>query len=141
MQTFLPYPDFQESARVLDYRRLGKQRVEAKQIFLALTEPTYGWKNHPAVKMWRGAEDALLSYGIAMCEEWRARGYNDTMLSWFIEKRLARPPSDRQLPIWLGDVNFHLSHQSNLLRKDGAFYRPVFPTVPDNLPYVWPVVQ
>jgi len=32
MQTFLPYADFKESAQCLDYRRLGKQRVEAKQI-------------------------------------------------------------------------------------------------------------
>lgn len=28
MQTFLPYPDFVESASVLDRQRLGKQRVE-----------------------------------------------------------------------------------------------------------------
>jgi len=32
MQTFLPFPDFAESAKCLDNRRLGKQRVEAKQI-------------------------------------------------------------------------------------------------------------
>ena len=32
MQTFLPYADFQRSAQVLDYKRLGKQRVEALQI-------------------------------------------------------------------------------------------------------------
>ena len=36
MQTFLPYPDFQISASVLDYRRLGKQRVECKQLLTAL---------------------------------------------------------------------------------------------------------
>jgi len=29
MQTFLPYADFKLSTRVLDYKRLGKQRVEA----------------------------------------------------------------------------------------------------------------
>ena len=32
MQTFLPYPDMIKSAKALDYKRLGKQRVEAKQI-------------------------------------------------------------------------------------------------------------
>ena len=36
MQTFLPYPDFTQSAKTLDYRRLGKQRVEAWQILNAL---------------------------------------------------------------------------------------------------------
>lgn len=32
MITFLPYPDFEKSAKVLDWRRLGKQRPETKQI-------------------------------------------------------------------------------------------------------------
>ncbi|HET9348893.1 MAG TPA: pyrimidine dimer DNA glycosylase/endonuclease V, partial [Arthrobacter sp.] len=31
MQTFLPFPDFQQSAAALDRARLGKQRVEALQ--------------------------------------------------------------------------------------------------------------
>ena len=34
MQTFLPYPDFWVSAKMLDDKRLGKQRVEAMQIRL-----------------------------------------------------------------------------------------------------------
>ena len=33
----------------------------------------------------------------------------------------------------------HLSHQSNLVRKDREFYAPLFPGVPDDLPYIWPV--
>ncbi len=54
MQTFLPYPDFAESARVLDNKRLGKQRVEVLQILNVLTDSTRkGWRNHPAVAMWR----------------------------------------------------------------------------------------
>jgi hypothetical protein len=35
VQTFLPYADFAESARVLDRARLGKQRVEALQVLRA----------------------------------------------------------------------------------------------------------
>lgn len=42
MQTFLPYPDFAESASVLDRQRLGKQRVETLQVMKALTVPGYG---------------------------------------------------------------------------------------------------
>ncbi len=34
MQTFLPYDSYADSAAVLDRARLGKQRVEAKQILL-----------------------------------------------------------------------------------------------------------
>lgn len=54
MQTFLPYPSFRESAKCLDNKRLGKQRVECIQIIKAINNPKYGWQNHPAVKMWRG---------------------------------------------------------------------------------------
>jgi len=39
MQTFLPYPDFAQSLRVLDSRRLGKQRLEAMQLLRAIS----GW--------------------------------------------------------------------------------------------------
>ena len=36
MQTFLPYADFPGSAKVLDRKRLGKQRVECCQILNTL---------------------------------------------------------------------------------------------------------
>ena len=32
----------------------------------------------------------------------------------------------------------HVSHQSALVTKDPDHYRPVFPYVPEGLPYVWP---
>ena len=52
MQTFVPYPDLHDSAAVLDYRRLGKQRVEAYQIIRAALHLSKGWGNHPATRMW-----------------------------------------------------------------------------------------
>ena len=58
MQTFLPYPDFAKSAACLDNKRLNKQIVECYQILRAITDPTYGWQNHPAVNMWRGFKGA-----------------------------------------------------------------------------------
>lgn len=135
MQTFLPYADFEHTAHTLDYKRLGKQRVEAKQIYLALTEPTYGWRNHPAVLMWRGHEAALMYYGLYICAEWVSRGYNDTLLDWFFVRA---PRQLQQVPSWIGSRKFHRSHQSNLLRKDWLYYHRKFPNVPDNLPYIWP---
>lgn len=135
MQTFLPYPDYARSAAALDYRRLGKQRVEAKQLYLALTQSNYGWAHHPAAKMWRGHLSSLLDYGVAICEEWRSRGYRDTLLDWFTSQ--AYTP-DTRLPDWLTE-EFCRAHQSNLVRKAPEHYRPLFPDVPDNLPYIWPV--
>lgn len=58
MQTFLPYPSFAESARVLDRQRLGKQRVEVLQLLRALTGQTKGWANHPAALKARFAPTA-----------------------------------------------------------------------------------
>ena len=84
MQTFLPYADFAQSARALDRQRLGKQRVEVKQILNVLKKGSGGWANHPAVKMWRGYEMALCNYGIAVCGEWTVRGYKDTLTEFFL---------------------------------------------------------
>lgn len=134
MQTFLPYPSFSQSAACLDNRRLGKQRVETLQILNALTDPTKGWKNHPATKMWSGHIPALAAYGIAICDEWIGRGFRDTCRDKI--SQLAAP--DLTLPPWLGDPDFHRSHQSNLLRKMPDHYTQFFPDVPDDLPYIWP---
>jgi len=132
VNTFLPYPDFVQSAKALDYRRLGKQRVEAWQILQALRGQTKGWRNHPATKMWCGYEKALCNYGIAICDEWIARGYKDTMRERFIAVHADLPDCD--LPVWLGDRDFHNSHQSNLKRKDADHY--AF-DVRNDLPYLW----
>ncbi len=142
MQTFLPYADFRKSALALDQRRLGKQRVEAMQVLNALGRTTGGWVNHPAVRMWRGYEDALLLYTLTMCDTWRELGYADTVRDQVLDRCPQGAPPDPAtvlMPPWLGDEALHRSHQSNLLRKDPEYYRPLFPGVPDDLPYVWPV--
>lgn len=137
MQTFLPYSDFAESAKVLDYRRLGKQRIECKQIFFALKKKNYGWNSHPAVTMWRGCEGTLCLYGKIICLEWRSRGYKDEQLPFF-ERNWNRLYRDACVPPWLGDEKFHASHRSNLLRKNAEFYSQYNWKEPNNLPYEWP---
>lgn len=149
MQTFLPYADFARSARSLDDRRLGKQRVEALQILRALTRPTYGWQHHPAVLMWRGYEEALGAYALAICREWCRRGHADTCAAKLLDDLatagvVVPPRSQRELrdagalPPWLGDRAVHRSHRSALVRKDRDHYGTRF-SEPDDLPYVWPV--
>ncbi|RIV30235.1 MSMEG_6728 family protein [Micromonospora radicis] len=150
MQTFLPYPDFLASARALDQRRLGKQRVEAIQVLRGLTRPDYGWRNHPAVRMWAGYEEALTRYGLDVCAVWSAAGRADTCAATLAADLAASCGIERvrsqqelavagELPPWLGRADLHLSHRSSLLRKDPAHYRPVFGAdVPTDLEYVWP---
>lgn len=137
MQTFLPYADFERSARVLDRQRLGKQRVETWQLIRANDGLTKGWVNHPAARMWRGYTTALAYYGIAVCEEWIRRGYKDTMLDRF--QQIVELENGRyENPSWLGRTDIHVSHQSNLVRKLPGHYREFFPHVPDDLEYIWP---
>jgi hypothetical protein len=144
VQTFLPYRDFRRSAAILDDRRLGKQRVETLQILRALTVQAYGWKHHPAVKMWRGHVPALVCYGVAVTDQWLRRGRADTVreqLCAFVDDdppTQAQLAAAEQLPPWLGRPDFHRGHQSALVRKDPTHYRRYFPRVPDDLPYVWP---
>ena len=135
MNTFLPFNDFEKSAKSLDYRRLGKQRVETKQILYALLGVSKGWRNHPATMMWDGHIRFLCLYGIAMCDEWIARGYVDNTRPVFIH---ALQQHTGTKPKWLGNEDFHRSHQSNLIRKMPEHYGPLFPGVPNNLPYIWP---
>lgn len=134
MQTFLPYSSFEESARILDYRRLGKQRVEAWQILRSLDGITKGWSNHPAVRQWLGYEGALAEYGRVMCKEWINRGYRDSMLERFPNLPIVIPP-------WLGDARLHISHMSNLVRKDPGYYRKYFPEIDETIPYFWVIHQ
>ena len=135
MQTFLPYPSFEEVASILDYRRLGKQRVEGLQIINIITTPNYvgGWMNHPAIKMWRNYENALKLYVNTMIAEWKRRNYHNTMQFYDL--------NDAEIiyPWWLGDARLHDSHKSNLLRKEPGYYQQFGWDVPDDLPYFWPV--
>ncbi len=129
MQTFLPYPDFKKSLQTLDYRRLGKQRVEAYQIIRAIRHGG-GWQNHPAVKMWRGHINALKQYYNLALEEWINRGYKNRMEKMIIRGRIVYPP-------WFGNEKFHAAHRSNLLRKDPAYYGKFSWREKPNLPYLW----
>tara|TARA_R110002110_G_scaffold186022_1_gene393044 strand:- start:16 stop:477 length:462 start_codon:yes stop_codon:yes gene_type:complete len=132
MQTFLPYSSFYKSLQSLDYRRLGKQRVEAKQILNVLLErtETKGWRNHPITRMWDGYESALQLYFNLCVQEWVRRGYNNNM-------ELEDVPDKIKYPRWLGNDIFHSSHKANLLRKDSEYYSKFFWTEDSTNPYAW----
>ena len=133
MQTFLPYPDLKESIRVLDYRRLGKQRVETFQVLNILLgrTPTKGWRNHPVTLMWEGYEQALQMYQNYTIKEWIDRGYKNNMHFEEVDT------SSVVMPPWFGLDQLHRSHRSNLLRKDFGYYSQYFDEDP-NLEYYWP---
>lgn len=137
MQTFLPYESFLKSARCLDNKRLGKQRVEAWQILNTLLGKSEGWKNHPAVKQWEGSEHWLCLYGAVCCYEWTTRGFSDSLQDKFCLNAGLLFSNDTY-PSWLGNEEYHASHRSNLLRKDPEWYGQFGWVEADNLPYYWP---
>jgi hypothetical protein len=140
MQTFMPYSDFGLSARVLDNKRLNKQRIEVLQLLNALLGvKKSAWINHPAAKMWKGYEGVLVAYGISVCLEWKLRGFKDTCQDKILVLFRRFKLRESLLPPWLGEEDFHASHRSNLLRKDPKHYGQFGWKEPNNLPYVWPV--
>lgn len=167
MQTFLPYPSFTHSLACLDNKRLGKQRVEAKQILMALEFGPYQYNyvdnGTPSWVPCSERDRARLGLSCTRRTPWYNhpatkmwRDYESALaLYGFLSCarwaglgfRDSLMPwfatrcingSDLVLPPWLSSLSFTTSHQSNLVRKDPAHYRQFFPDVPDNLPYVWP---
>ena len=102
-----------------------------------MTKEKTPWYNHPAVQMWKSYEAGLMLYLREMCAEWTRLGYKDTC--WEKAQELGFQSENILLPNWVGNERFHLSHQSNLLRKDHEHYSQFFMGIPDDLPYVWPV--
>jgi hypothetical protein len=130
VNTFVPFADAEACARALDYRRLGKQRVEAYQLWRALKGITKGWVNHPATLMWKGHTCFLAKYMNTMIDEWVGRGYRNSM------QKLPHCSNPRP-PWWWGWAPIHMSHQAALNRKNPDWYH--FDVgVWSNYGYVWP---
>lgn len=139
MQTFIVSKNMQINASLLDNKRLGKQRVEAIQILKDLLIKETRWKNHPAIKMWKGYEQYLLyEYLKNILNEWENRGFkNDKCKEWYnLFIKLLPYKEKKKIPKWL-DEDFILKHKSNLLRKNKKYYEKYFNNIPDNLKYRW----
>lgn len=124
-----------ETMKLLDTKRLGKQRVEAKQIINVIEnkDGSVGWKNHPIVKMWENHVDGLKYYFNCAVDEWILRGYKNTMEKYEIKE------VDDPLPWWFFNKQVQMSHKMSLLRKDPGYYSKYFNEDPEyyNFGYVW----
>ncbi len=134
MQTFLPYFDFEKTFKCLDFRRLNKQRIEARQIYNIITNQTTSsaWRHHPAVLEWQSYENSLALYHNLCIEEWIKRGYNNNMkLIEMDEKNIIHP-------WWLGNEEFHKSHRQTLLFKNYEYYSQFGWKESPKYEYWWP---
>ena len=123
MQTFVPYNNFQNIVECLDYRRLGKMRVESRQLYNAITGVTINgrlsqWRHHSVALAWKGCEDALMMYSNYCILEWVRRGHNNTMPI----HPIGIDVSTVKLPFWWnGEV--HSVHRAVLLGKNYDWYK------------------
>ena len=140
MQTFLPLPDYYESMKCLDPKRLGNQVYRE-----GLTLLRGGWSKHPAYKMWRGHEYHLGLYLLAGMKALNERDkfYPESQAK--IEAEMAKF-SDTGAPPWFGDERLHSSHRAALLKKDFQWYskfgwseQPDPLTAEGKFNYWWPV--
>lgn len=136
MQTFLPYPNFVASAMCLDTKRLGKQRVEGRQMQTAIQKKT-GWSSHPATIMWADHITALMLYTDCCIREWERRGFENNMPLMF--HNLSAPFVLKiEMPPWLGDERLHSSHRAALLAKEPEHYGGLGWTETPVIDYYWP---
>ena len=142
MQTFLPYKQFDKSAQALDNKRLNKQVLECYQILKGLSsdDPNAGWRNHPAVKMWRKHEGQLWLYTMAMVKEADKRGIKtDKNVSNLNElKAVAGDNWGYSVTEWSKDAfvmnRLTTSHKANLYTKDPIYYCEFFSSLATSNP-------
>jgi len=144
MQTFLPSSNFITCAQMLDSKRLNKQILEGYQILNVLSgqSPTGGWRNHPAVKMWRGFEKTLHIYIKAMIHEARLRGIKTDKNEANIQALFTKVGDSwgSGIPDWLTNEHTMMrvvtTHKANLFNKDPLYYAQFQPATfsPYNVP-------
>jgi len=115
MQTFLPFPSFEQTANVLDNRRLFKQSMECKQILSAILGASNGWRNHCITRLWENNPDHLLNYWKAI--NWELVNRNMK----FIPTPEWKIPETRK-PDFLGKEFFHSAYRAHLLAKNQEWY-------------------
>lgn len=111
MITFLPYSDFNASARVLDQSRLGNQGYREGKCYAG----------------------ALALYVKAMLAEYTKRGGHTTVDVVIPEG------CDLTMPPWLGDERLHSSHRGALLWKNHEYYKQFGWQDAPLLDYYWPL--
>lgn len=131
VNTFVTSSSVVQCAKDLDPRRLGKQRVEAYQIWRVIKGLTKGWKNHPAARAWEGHECALAMYTNVMIREWISRGYKNTM-------EFLPHCKNPRFPWWWGWEPVIMSHRASLNRKMPEYYKFSDLGVYADYGYIWP---
>lgn len=137
MMTYLPLANLTDSVRALHRNDLREQVLDAGHSLRHCVEE----KDSPIVSMWRGYEGGLWAYFLACCRELRIRGVSDTVLVQSGLRVVNAAGYDTQpprFPQWFGWRPLHDSHASTLIRHRPEHYARLWPTVPLDMPVLWP---
>jgi len=120
VQIFRPYRDWARSAKVLDDRRLGKQRVETKQVLLAILRKLGVLMYFNGGRPYVGD---LVGYFYAIVEEWKARGHKNNISLADVVPLLAKVKGAPGTPI----THVHeVEYRRVLILKEPCHYLRVF---------------
>ena len=127
--SFVTCPNPYQSVSLLDTKRVGKMRVELKELIDAIEKRT-AWSNHPASQMWIGYLTPLKIYYNITVREWIQRGCNNNMELYNIPDESeydviplyfdgfktyyagsVRNPQ-KTFPMWFGWAPFYMSHRA-----------------------------
>lgn len=130
MQTFLPYQNSTQVAFSLDSKRLNKQILECYQILNVLSGRSKGngWKNHPAVLMWKNFEKGLWHYTMHMVEEASRRGIkteNNLKNLTYLHDQCWEDWGGTAPSFWSNEneiMRVITTHRANLFKKDPLYY-------------------
>jgi hypothetical protein len=142
VNTFILTNSPKKCVKLLDYKRLGKQRVEAKQIIDTIENDSSGWKNHPVTKMWKDNIIGLKYYLNCCIDEWILRGYNNTMEKYDLSEFILPDGSYDEssiLPWFYFNLQIQESFKASLLRKDPSYYTCIIDCDPSYMyhGYIW----
>ena len=155
IQTWLPLPSYKDSIECLSREHLILQRLNILEImeeFHAIPEEdsalpgdydSHDLDGHPVLDMWKGHEVQLVELGLQTCEHYvKLTGKEDPLYQRLANHQewATSEDADFSKPRWLGDVDFHLSHQSELLRRDREHYVAYF-TEDRDRKLIWPQSQ
>jgi hypothetical protein len=130
MQTFLTSTNTLECAQNLDNKRLNKQILEGYQILNVLSgkSKTGGWRNHPAVLMWKGYERGLWTYIESMVQVASLRGIkteNNVKNLNALYEQCWDDWGDNHPDFWQDEnkvMRIITTHRANLFNKDPLYY-------------------
>ncbi len=112
--TWMPYSSYRKCASCFADRDLKQMRVNILRVLRYLERNSNRTRNK-AAELWRGFEQSLIRYGIAIALECRQRGFSDKSL---FTLRAKYRHGCSQKPDWVYWSDLQESHRAYLLLRD-----------------------